>query len=246
MDRMLYVAMTGATETLRAQTSNNHNLANASTTGFRADLAAFQARDVAGPGYASRSYATASTTGFDDTAGSMMHTGRDLDVAVQGEGWIAVQGRDGREAYTRAGDLRVEPDGLLKTGTGLTVLGEGGPVSVPAHSTVFVGGDGSVTIVPMGQGPETRAVVGRIKLVNPPAGSMLRGADGLFRQADGQDAPAAASVRLASGVLEGSNVNVADAMVNMIELARRFDMQVKAMRAAEDNGAAASRLLSLS
>ena len=245
MDRMLYVAMTGASETFRAQTSNNHNLANASTTGFRSDLAAFQARDVAGPGFTSRAYATTSTTGFDDTAGPMMQTGRDLDVAVQGEGWIAVQGRDGREAYTRAGDLRIEPDGLLKTGTGLTVLGEGGPVSVPVHSSVFVGGDGSVTIVPMGQGPETRAVVGRIKLVNPPSGAMLRGGDGLFRQADGQDAPADGRVRLASGVLEGSNVNVADAMVNMIELARRFDLQVKAMKAAEDNGAASSRLLSL-
>src|SRR5688572_33122299 len=107
MDRFLYVSMSGAKETLRAQTVNNHNLANASTTGFRADLSAFQTRAVAGSGYASRAYATNSTTGFDDKQGALVQTGRDLDVGVQGSGWIAVQGLDGREAYTRMGDLRV-------------------------------------------------------------------------------------------------------------------------------------------
>src|SRR6187551_503952 len=110
MDRLLYVAMSGARETLRAQASNNHNLANASTTGFRADLAAFQARAVDGAGYDSRVYATASSTGFDHSTGAQMQTGRDLDVAVRGDGFIAVQGLDGREAYTRAGDLRIEAD----------------------------------------------------------------------------------------------------------------------------------------
>lgn len=245
MDRMLYVAMTGARETLRAQTANNHNLANASTIGFRADLQAFQARRVSGDGYDSRVYATASTTGFDDTVGALMTTGRDLDVAVQGQGYIAVQGIDGREAYTRAGDLRVDAAGQLRTGTGLAVMGDGGPVSVPPHASLVIGGDGTVSIVPLGQGPETRAEVGRIKLVNPPSGSLEKGPDGLFRMQDGSDAPPDASVRLASGMLESSNVNVAEAMVNMIELSRRFDMQVKAMRSAEENGTASARLLSL-
>lgn len=245
MDRMLYVAMSGAKETLRAQTANNHNLANASTTGFRADLSAFQARAVVGSGFESRVYATHSTTGFDATAGAMMATGRDLDVAVQGDGFIAVQGRDGREAYTRAGDLRVDPSGQLLTGSGLVVLGEGGPLSVPPHAAINVGADGTVSIVPLGQGPETRADVGRIKLVNPAQGLLARGADGLFRLASGADAEPDAAVRLTGGVLESSNVNIADSMVQMIELARRFDLQVKAMKAAEDNGAASARLLSL-
>jgi len=245
MDRMLYVAMTGARETLRAQTANNHNLANASTTGFRADLQAFQARHVTGDGYASRVYATVATTGFDDTTGTMMSTGRDLDVAVQGPGYIAVQGPDGREGYTRAGDLRVDPNGQLLTGTGQPVLGEGGPIAVPPYTSIAIGGDGTVSIVPLGQGPETRADIGRIKLVNPAEEQLEKSGDGLLRMKDGTDAEADASTRVASGVLESSNVNVADAMVNMIELQRRFDMQVRAMKTADDNGAASARLLSL-
>jgi flagellar basal-body rod protein FlgF len=245
MDRLLYVAMSGAKETLRAQTANNHNLANASTTGFRADLSAFQSRAVVGAGFDSRVYATNSTTGFDATVGAMMSTGRDLDVAVQGHGFIAVQGRDGREAYTRAGDLRVDPSGQLLTGSGLVVMGDGGPMSVPPHTSLNVGGDGTVSIVPLGQGPETRADVGRIKLVNPPQETLTRGEDGLFRLNSGADAESDATVQLTGGVLESSNVNIADSMVQMIELARRFDLQVKAMRAAEDNGAASARLLSM-
>ncbi len=245
MDRMLYVAMTGARETMRAQTANNHNLANANTTGFRADLQAFQARQVAGDGFESRVYATAATTGFDATIGASMSTGRDLDVAVQGGGFIAVQGPDGREAYTRAGDLRVDTNGQLRTGTGLAVLGEAGPVAVPPHASLVVGSDGTISIVPLGQGPETRADVARIKLVKPPVDQLEKNTDGLLRRKDGADAEADATTRVVSGVLESSNVNIAEAMVNMIELQRRFDMQVRAMKTAEDNGAASARLLSL-
>jgi flagellar basal-body rod protein FlgF len=243
MDRFLYIAMSGAKETMRAQTVNNHNLANASTTGFRADLSAFQSRAVAGAGYASRAYATNSTTGWDQMQGALTSTGRDLDIGIQGAGWIAVQGADGREAYTRAGDLRLDPNGLMTNAAGHVVLGENGPITVPPHTSVVIGSDGTVSIVPLGQGPETTALVGRIKLVNPPAEMLSRGEDGLFRMNDGADAPADASVTVASGVLEASNVNIADAMVNMIELARHFDLQVKAMRTAEENGAAAAQLL---
>jgi flagellar basal-body rod protein FlgF len=243
MDRFLYVSMSGAKETLRAQTANNHNLANASTTGFRADLSAFQSRAVQGSGFASRAYATNASTGWDASQGTLQTTGRDLDVGINGAGWLAVQGADGREAYTRAGDLRIDPSGMLMTGTGLPVMGDSGPMSVPPNNSVQVSADGTVSIVPLGQGPETSATVGRIKMVNPSAEGLTRGTDGLFRNTDGSDAPADASVRLTSGVLEGSNVNVADAMVNMIELARHFDLQVKAMRTAEDNGAASAQLL---
>jgi flagellar basal-body rod protein FlgF len=243
MDRFLYISMSGAKETLRAQAVNNHNLANASTTGFRADLSAFQTRAVAGSGHASRAYATNSTTGWDQTQGALVSTGRDLDVGIHGPGWIAVQGTDGREAYTRAGDLRVDPNGMLLNGAGHPVLGDGGPITVPPHQSIQIGADGTVSIVPLGQGPETTALVGRIKLVNPPAESLARGEDGLFRMQDGTDAAPDAAVKLASGVIESSNVNIADAMVNMIELARQFDLQVKAMRTAEENGAAAAQLL---
>lgn len=243
MDRFLYVSMSGAKETLRAQTVNNHNLANANTTGFRADLSAFQSQAVAGSGFPSRVYATNATTGWDQTQGALQATGRDLDVGINGPGWLAVQGPDGREAYTRAGDLRVDVNGVLMNGAGHPVMGDSGPISVPPNSSVMIGGDGTISIVPLGQSAETISQVGRIKLVNPAPEAITRGEDGLFRMADGTDAPADSNVRLASGVLETSNVNVADAMVNMIELSRHFDLQVKAMRTAEENAATAAQLL---
>src|SRR4051812_38482898 len=137
MDRMLYVAMTGAKETLRAQGVNNHNLANVSTTGFKADLAAFQSRAVDGSGYASRVYATSGSTGWDQESGPLQTTGRELDLAVRGPGWIAVQDANGREAYTRAGDLQLDPTGQLVTSAGRPVLGDGGPITVPPYESIF-------------------------------------------------------------------------------------------------------------
>jgi flagellar basal-body rod protein FlgF len=243
MDRFLYISMSGAKETLRAQTVNNHNLANASTTGFRADLEAFQTRNVSGSGFASRAYATDATIGFDQTQGTLISTQRDLDVGVKGAGWLAVQGPDGREAYTRAGDLRVDASGMLVNASGHPVMGDSGPLAVPPNASIAIAADGTVSIVPLGQGPETMAQVGRLKLVNPPADVLARSDDGLFRMIDGSDAPADANVQVAAGVLETSNVNIADAMVNMIELSRNFDLQVKAMRTAEENAAAAAQLL---
>ena len=243
MDRLVYVAMSGAKETLRAQTANNHNLANASTTGFRADLSAFQSQAVSGAGLPTRVYATDNSVGWDPTSGELQQTGRDLDVAINGQGWISVQGADGREAYTRAGDLRVDVNGQLVTASGRAVMGDGGPIAVPPHSSISVARDGSVSIVPLGQGATTVATVGRIKLVNPPAAGVDRGQDGLFRLHDATDAPADSSVQLVSGALETSNVNIAETMTQMIELARRFDLQVKALHTAEEDAAAATRLL---
>jgi flagellar basal-body rod protein FlgF len=245
MDRMLYVAMTGAKETLRAQTVNNHNIANVSTTGFRADLAAFQSRAVDGSGYASRVYATAGTVGWDEKSGALLSTGRDLDIAVNGPGWIAVRDANGGEAYTRAGDLAVDATGQLMTGTGRPVIGDGGPINVPPYTSIFFARDGSISIVAQGQTPDAASTVGRVKLVNPPPEQLERGEDGLFRLKDGSEAPADAAVQIGSGVLESSNVNAAQAMVNMIELARQFEMQVKAIRTAEENGAAAAQLMRL-
>lgn len=243
MDRFLYVAMAGASESLRMQAANSHNLANAGTSGFRADLATFQARAVSGPGFPSRAYATAGSAGWDATSGALQTTGGDLDVAVDGSGWIAVQASDGRAAYTRGGNLRIDANGLLTTAAGQPVLGEGGPITVPPHSKLTVGVDGTVSIVPLGQGPETVAVVGRIQLVDPSPAELVKGDDGLLRMRDGSDAPPAASVKLVQGALESSNVNVADALVTMIELGRRFELAVKAMRSAEENDSASAALL---
>ncbi len=243
MDKLLYVAMSGAKETMRAQAANNHNLANASTTGFKADLSAFQSRAVTGPGYASRVYATDSTVGWDHALGPQQQTGNPLDISINGQGFFAVQDERGNEAYTRAGDLHVDPAGQLLTATGRAVLGEDGPISVPPSTAVSVGSDGTISIVPLGQDPKTAANVARIKLVNPPLDSIRRGADGLYRAADGQPLQADATTTVASGALESSNVDLATCMVNMIELARRFDLQVKALHSAEENGAASTKLL---
>jgi flagellar basal-body rod protein FlgF len=245
MDRSLYVAMSGAKETLLAQTTNNHNLANAGTNGFKADLSAFQSRAVQGPGYASRVYSTDATVGWDNTTGSLTQTGQELDVAVQGDGWLAVQGRNGQEAYTRSGDLHVDVNGLLLTATGHPVMGDNGPISIPPYSAINVGRDGTISIVPVGQQANTMAAVARIKMVNPPASNLQRGDDGLFRTKNNAPAESDASVSLASGVLESSNVNVADAMVQMIELARRFDLQVKAMKNTDENAQVTEKLLGL-
>lgn len=244
MDRYLYISMSGAKETLRAQTAVNGNLANANTTGFKADLHAFQSRAVVGSGYGSRAYATDGELGWNNAQGAQIATGQNLDVAVQGDGWIAVQAQDGTEAYTRAGNLHVDPNGMLLTATGEPVLSEGGPITVPPYSSIDVGSDGTVSVVAAGQQATTVASVARIKLVNPAEETLTRGDDGLFRTKDAEPAAADANVTLASGVLESSNVNIADAMVQMIELSRQFEMQVKAMHTADENARSATKLLS--
>ncbi|HEX5458639.1 MAG TPA: flagellar basal-body rod protein FlgF [Steroidobacteraceae bacterium] len=245
MDKSLYVAMTGAKGILDAQAVNNFNLANASTTGFKADLAAFQSQAVVGSGYASRVYATDSTTGWDQSQGALLTTGQSLDVALQGPGYIAVQGPNGQEAYTRNGDLHLTSTGLLVTSTGQPVLGDNGPITLPPSSSIKIGDDGTITVLPFGAPAQSLATVGRIKLVNPPADTLVRASGGLFQLAAGGSAtaPADASVKLASGVLESSNVDLASAMVNMIDLSRNFDLQVKAMKSADDNAQASSQLL---
>lgn len=243
MDKLLYVAMSGAKETLAAQEANNYNLANASTTGFKAALSAFQTRGVTGPGFASRAYATAGTVGWSDVAGEQQTTGNALDVAVQGAGFIAVQDPAGNEAYTRAGDLHVDPTGQLVTAGGRPVLSDSGPIAVPPASSITIGADGTVSIVGLGQTPNSVAAVGRIKLVNPPSGTLTRGTDGLYRTASGTPAEADANTRLASGVLESSNVNLSSCLVNMIELARRYELQVRAVHTADEDAQSSTKLL---
>lgn len=246
MDRMLYIAMTGAREIMTSQAVNTNNLANASTTGFRADMETFLSKSVQGPGFPSRVYAVIDGAGVDLSGGSIQSTGRELDVAVKGSGWIAVQAPNGAEAYSRAGDLRVNSFGLLTTGAGHPVLGEGGPIAVPPNGKLDIGADGTITVQPLGQGINALAIVDRIKLVNPPADALMKGEDGLMKLRGGAEAEADAAVTLVSGALESSNVNAVESMVRMIELARQFETQVKMMKTAEENDRAAAKLMSMS
>ena len=246
MDRMVYLAMSGAKQMLQAQAMAANNLANASTTGFRADLEAMRAMPLFGPGAPSRVYAMAERPGIDFKPGAIEQTGNDLDVAIQGDGFIAVQAPDGSEAYTRAGNLTLNANGMLQTGSGLQVLGNGGPIAVPPAETMQIGGDGTISIRPVGQAANTLAQLDRIKLVNPPLSQLTKGTDGLFHMKDGSTAPADAMVKVQQGALEASNVNSVSEMVNMITLQRNFELQVKAMHTAEQNDTAATRLMNMS
>lgn len=246
MDRMLYIAMEGARQSLQSQAVNSNNLANASTVGFRADLDSFRALQVQGPGFDSRVYATDQGLGIDFRQGDFQSTGRQLDFAIQGEGWIAVQAPDGSEAYTRAGDLRVTETGLLTNGAGHAVLGNGGPIVLPPFEKLEIGEDGSITVLPLGQPATSMAILDRIKLVNPDPGNLEKGPDGLIRTRDGSVAAADASVMLTSGVLESSNVSAVESMTRMIELARQYEMQIKTMNMAKENDTASARLLQMS
>lgn len=246
MDRFLYIAMNGASNALHAQQTNANNLANVSTVAFKENLDHFQSQPVYGPGYASRAYASDESSGVDFKQGAVMTTGRDLDVMIDGEGWFAVQANDGSTAYTRRGDLHIDPTGLLLNGANQIVMGEGGPVTIPEFESLVIGRDGTISIRATGQEANTLVAIDRLVMVNPPNENMERGADGLFRTKDGVDAAADAEVSLVNGALEASNVNTVDAMVNMMEYARYYETQVKLMNVANDNDASSARLMRLS
>lgn len=241
MDRLIYTAASGARALTQRQDAIANNLANANTPGFRADLLAFRAVPVRGEGASTRVMALEATAGFDANGGDVQSTGRSLDVAVQGAGYLAVQSNLGDEAYTRAGSLEISAEGLLVTRSGLAVVGEGGPLNIPAGAQVSIGADGTVTAK---QGGGAALQVGRIKLVNPEAGELRKGADGLLRMSSGEEATADGAVRVVDGAVESSNVNVVEAMVSMIAVARQFETQMKLLQTAEQNDQRAIQLLS--
>ncbi|HJV79589.1 flagellar basal-body rod protein FlgF [Noviherbaspirillum sp.] len=245
MDRLIYTAMTGAKHIMEQQANTSHNLANATTTGFRAQLDSFRAVPVVSEGLPTRAFVVDATVGTDFTPGPIQNTGRDLDVAIQGKGWIALQLEDGSEAYTRNGSFKVSDNGVLQTQTGINVMGDGGPISIPPDVTISVGKDGTVSAISTVGKAGSATTLGRIKLVNPPEESIVRGDDGLFRMSGGDAADADAGVAVIGGSLEGSNVSVVDAMVNMISLARQFEMHMSLLKNVESNEAKASQLLSL-
>lgn len=245
MDRLIYTAMTGAKQVAEQQTTVAHNLANVGTGGFRAQIDAFRAMPVPGGEKPTRAQVQSSTVAADFTPGAIQQTGRVLDLALPGAGWLSVLGTDGREAYTRSGSLKLGPDGALLTQSGLPVLGEGGPLNLPADVELLIGRDGTISALQPGVSPAVAEQIGRLKLVNPPQAGLARGDDGLFRLRSGADAEADPAVRLESGALEGSNVSVVDAMVRMIDLGRQFDTQMSLLKHADGNASKADQVLSL-
>ncbi|GKW49233.1 flagellar basal body rod protein FlgF [Halomonas sp. NCCP-2165] len=244
MDRILYTAMSGAKQSMDQQAVVSHNLANAGTSGFRAQLHAMRAVPVQGDGLLPTRVSVAATTpGADFSPGPMSTTGRDLDVAIEGDGWLAVQAPDGSEAYTRRGDIQVDGDGVLRI-AGHPVIGDGGPMVVPLGARLSMGADGTVSAIGEGQQADALVDVGRIKLVDPGEAALVRGDDGLFRAPAGA-LPQDEAVRLASGTLEGSNVSAIESMVSMIDVARRYEMQMKVISSADENAQRANSLLSL-
>lgn len=245
MDKALYISMTGASQVMRAQAVHANNMANASTTGFRADLAQARSMQVYGDGMPSRVFSMTENPGTDFTPGSLQQTGNSLDVAVDGEGWIAVQAADGSEAYTRSGDFKVGVFGELMTGNGLPVLGNAGPVVLPQYESLEIGQDGTISVRELGQAADVMATIDRVKLVNPGDVELIKGTDGLLRRRDGAESMPDAGVELVSGYLESSNVNVVDAMVEMISMTRNYELNVKLMQSLEQNSEASARLLQI-
>lgn len=250
MDRLIYTAMSGASQTLSRQAAVSNNLANVSTTGYRSEEHRLRAVQVltkrnpdVGPALPTRAFVVDASTHSDFSAGPMVATGRALDVAVQGKGWIAVSMPDGSEGYTRDGNLEISANGVLQTRNGLPIMGDGGQITIPPDSKITIAKDGTISVLPE-TGTQTAAnAIGRIKLVNPDEASLRRGGDGFFRMADGTVPPVDDKVNLASGYIENSNVNPVEQMVSMISLARQFEMQMKSLSTAEQDDRSATQII---
>lgn len=248
MDRALYIAMSGAKQNVIGQTAHANNLANASTTGFRSDFNQSRAQPVFGDFFPTRAFAQAERAASDFKQGPLQETGRSLDVTIEHQGWFAVVGPDGEEAYTRAGDLSTNAQGELVNGRGLHMIGTGGPINLPPFDTVEVARDGTISIRPKGEGPEAILQVTQLRMVNPDSKMMEKGPDGLFRLRDQQPGDPLPNVdpnmSLVNGFLEGSNVNAVTELTSVLALNRQYEMQVKLMKKVDENAAATTQLLS--
>jgi len=238
--------MSGAKENMLNQQLHMNNLANANTTGFQADFAAARSQPVFGPGLATRVYSMSENPGTDFKPGSMISTGNPMDVAIKGDGFFAVLDQNRTESYTRAGNFRTTETGMLTTGSGLPVLGDGGPIVIPPAQKVDIMADGSISIVPLDVENNATAVVGRLKMVKPDLNDLVKAESGLLVMKTGEPAGADGTVSLVSGVVESSNVNAMSEMVSMISLARQYEMQVKLLRKAEEMDRSSTQLLKLS
>ncbi|HEY0504104.1 MAG TPA: flagellar basal body rod protein FlgF [Lysobacter sp.] len=243
-DRALYIAMTGASASLKTQASVSHNLANADTIGFQATLGGTAAAPITGDGHASRVAAASQTFGVSATHGAIVNTGNTLDVALGEDRWLTVQDARGGIAYTRAGNLQMSANGLL-TSNGRPVIGsDGAPLTVPPHQTLDIADDGTISIVPQGQPASTIAEAGRLGVVQARTADLVRGDDGLMRPANGQPPPPATGNSLIAGAVENSNVEATSMLVQMIQTARAFEMQVRVLQSVDENARSANSLLS--
>jgi len=261
MDKMLYIAMSGAKQNMRALSITANNLANSNTTGFKADLAQARSMQAFGEGLPSRVFAMTESPSQNFDSGAQLTTGRALDVAIEGDGWIAIQplavgqastqvglaavsSNIAEEAYTRQGELRLNEEGQLETAKGGVVLGESGPITIPLPvANIHISKNGAIMVQPEGAPNTIQEEVARIKLVNPDVRDLEKGADGFFRRKDGKTTDADVNVVIQSGALESSNVNPVYEMTKMINLQRQFEMQLKLMKTAEENDSSASALL---
>ena len=248
MDKLLYIAMSGAKENMNSLAVRSNNLANANTLGFKADFEQARAMQAYGDGLPSRVFSMSERPGQSYQQGSLQTTGRDLDVAVPGDGWLTVQDANGKEAYTRNGSLQVSPLGVLQTSTGLNVLDSNGqPITLPMPlEKIQITEDGTINARLEGAEPAAVENLQQLKLVNPVNKDLTKGEDGLFRRIDGGTETASANVRLASGALENSNVNVVEELTNLIKLQRQFETQIKMMATAEKNDESQNQLMKLS
>lgn len=234
MDRLLYIAMSGAKENMNGISLRANNLANTGTVGFKADFEQARSMQAFGAGLPTRVFSMTESPGQNFDSGAMIITERELDIAIQGDGWFAVQDKEGNEAYTRAGNLQLTPAGMLVTAGGLPVMGDDGPIQLPVPlAKMEIGIDGTVSARAQGAPADVLVQVGRIKLVKPELVDVVKGNDGLFRRKDGEVAEASADVALLHGAYEGSNVNAIGEMTSMISLQRQFELQVKMMKQAE-------------
>lgn len=245
MDELIYTAMTSGKHTMAQLATITHNLANIGTDGFKAQMDTFRAVSKVGTDLPVQTFVVNSTVGADFSPGVTRKTGRDLDVAVQGSGWLVVTGADGKEAYTRSGSLKTNENGLLQTQNGFNVVGTAGYITIPPDETVTISRDGTISSIPMTNQIANSNLIGQLKLVNPPANTLVRGADGLFRTNDGSQPDADPNVTVVGGSIENSNVNAVESLVSMISLSRAFDMHMQMLADAKTNDAKASTILDI-
>lgn len=243
MDRALYLAMSGGKQVMNAQAIHANNLANVSTTGFRSDFEQARSMQVNGEHYPSRVYAMTENPGTNFEMGPLQQTGRDMDVAVQENGFIAALDATGQEVYTRRGDLQLTNAGQLVTGTGLPVVGNAGPIFLPPLDELSIAEDGTISIVPQGGDGTQITALNRIKMVSAEPEDLTKGPDGLIRTKDEQALPMDNNLKMLSGFLEGSNVNAVEEMTHIMELSRRFEMNIKVMTTVRQNEDASARIL---
>lgn len=239
MDALIYTAMSGAERALRGQQVHANNLANMDTGGFRANMELATAQPLSGYGYDDRHMAQLQANAVSTRAGTIKATGRELDVAISGDGFFAVQGPTG-EGYTRAGAITLDAEGTLKV-NGNPILGEGGPISVPEYTKIAIGQDGTVSI----QSPGTAIMqtIDKLKLVKAESSELTKNEAGLLVARNGQPLPTDGTVLVRSGHLEGSNVSAVEEMVATMSLNRTFEIQMKLLTAADTNAQSGNKLM---